>query len=147
MDESVQIVRKMKKTDSKPARHKLGNAVMAMSAFADGGSPAATQATVVSIESHERNAPPAGGMSMDANAVKHVLEERRRLDEKLRKQREEVSFCGERSDELKTRRLLSLIGCASSYRLVVDATIIAAHFQVANVHLPATCYARRSLKS
>ncbi|GMI02336.1 hypothetical protein TrVE_jg14155 [Triparma verrucosa] len=90
MDEPVQIVRKMKKTDSKPARHKQGNAVMAMSAFADGGSPAATQATVVSIESHERNAPPAGGMSMDANAVKHVLEERRRLDEKLRKQREEL---------------------------------------------------------
>ena len=44
-----------------------------------------------------------------------------------------MSFCGERSDELKTRRLLSFISCASRR-----------HFQVANVHLHATRYARRS---
>ncbi|GMI07927.1 hypothetical protein TrLO_g11614 [Triparma laevis f. longispina] len=90
MDEPIKLVRKMKKTDSKPARHKQGNAVMAMSQFADGGSSAATQATVISIDSNQSNTTPTGGMNMDANAVKHVLEERRRLDEKLRKQREEL---------------------------------------------------------
>ena len=55
----------------------------------------------------------------------------------------QVSFCGDRSDELKCVDFVPKIGCASSSRLDVDATIIAATFQVANVYLHATRFARR----
>ena len=97
----------------------------------------------------------------NSDQVSSLTEEVARLERELREAREvqvqggesastnsnvsaeeKVSFCRERSDELKTHRFRSLIGCASSSRLDVDATIIAAHFQVANVHLHATRNAR-----
>ena len=42
-------------------------------------------------------------MQMDSNAVKHVLEERRRLDEKLLLQREEIEQLRNKQGDLEAR--------------------------------------------